>query len=569
MENREQETIQEPRVPLLTRAGIIALPGIPIGILDAMFHGGMTPVALSGFGLALLAAQSPKLVKLAGENERILLALSTRDDLRAKLDAITKNYFSEQIARLRDQQPDLFTNLEPQDEFDQVEPLEMIEALADKTAIAQVVQSAIDRVTVELICEHVERNSYGIYIGRSLTRDGNPAVPLQFYKQHIEIIGVSQKGKSSMAAALMDIITRTHDPEHVKLVLLDMENQTSSLFAHLPHVMTWHGTKLHAHTPEEVIEQLSLVVEIMKYRYTLPAQERANLPVVLVYLEEFLALKNELKNRINLAKGKAKEEEREEAIRAYAQLVLTVNMIALRGLKARIQFLLCAQVDYADKEFREALAMFSIRLSFCVDPDAARAAGFTANDLLAQNADSQQKGEAVVEALGTKDLLLAPDYPLEQRIIELEARQARQWPSRPAEAQQTETHEAEALARPVYYSHPVFSNQASRRREREIRLNGAIIPRTALGSKEPANQPKQEQADQKVRVLPLAAERLPQPTLDDAIMAYNELFDSGVKVSRYNLRDALVAKHFECGESKARTLLEKIQELQAAQSVGR
>ena len=327
MDDREQD---QPTLPLLTRAGIIAAPGLPIGLLDAAFHGGLTPIALSGLGLAFLAAQSPKLVQLAGQNERILLALSTRDDLRAKLDALTHHYFSQQIDRLRAEQPDLFEALDPKEAFDQIEALPVIEALADRTAIAQVVthevesaapanlfappaqvyRSAVERVTIELICEHVERNSYGIYIGRSLTQEGNPAVPLQFYKQHIEIIGVSQKGKSSMAAALMDIITRTHDPEYVQLVLLDMENQTSSLFAHLPHVMTWKGKKLHARTPEEVIEQLGLVVEIMNYRYTLPAQERADLPVLLVYLEEFLALKNELKNRINLAKGKAKEEER-------------------------------------------------------------------------------------------------------------------------------------------------------------------------------------------------------------------------------------------------------------------
>ena len=73
-----------------------------------------------------------------------------------------------------------------------------------------------------------------------------------------------------------------------------------------------------------------------------------------------------------------------------------------------------------------------------------------------------------------------------------------------------------------------------------------------------------------MRVLPSVAERKPTPTEEDAILAYNEIIDGGgLKVSRYNLRDALVAKGFECGESKARSLLEKILELQTAQEAGR
>lgn len=96
MDDREQENQEQEKpfdLPLLTKAGIIAAPGLPIGLIEMLAHGGPTPIALTGFVLTLIAAKSPWLIEKAGENERILLALSTRLDLLARLDTFTNGYF--------------------------------------------------------------------------------------------------------------------------------------------------------------------------------------------------------------------------------------------------------------------------------------------------------------------------------------------------------------------------------------------------------------------------------------------------------------------------------------------
>ena len=86
----------------------------------------------------------------------------------------------------------------------------------------------IERLTVDQIVANSAQNDFKIWIGRSLTLDGNPAMQINFYKQHIKFIGGSQKGKSSMVAAFLEIVTRTHDARHIQLILLDMERLTSS-----------------------------------------------------------------------------------------------------------------------------------------------------------------------------------------------------------------------------------------------------------------------------------------------------------------------------------------------------
>lgn len=294
----------------------------------------------------------------------------------------------------------------------------------------------IVRLTVKQIVKHTERNSYRIWIGRSLTREKNPAVLITIYKQHFRFMGASQRGKSSMVAAFLDIVTQTHDPHHVRLVLLDKEDQTSNLFAHLPHVLSRKRSdgsleRLHARTDDQVLEYLIHCVRIMQHRYAMPKSQVLELPIILVYIEEFLALKNEFKARIERAKTKGAEA-LAKAQSDYATLVYCIEELAQRGLKARVQLLLCAQVEYADDDFKEALVNVGCGFSFCVRPTAAAAAGFRNTELLKRNAKDNKVGQAVVECPDCNDLVLAPDYDLEHRLLAFEKAHPDIYADRPA-----------------------------------------------------------------------------------------------------------------------------------------
>jgi hypothetical protein len=277
----------------------------------------------------------------------------------------------------------------------------------------------IERLTIDEIVAHSRPNSYTIWIGRSLTKEGNPALQINFYKQHFRFIGASQRGKSSMVAAFIEIVTRTHDPRHVQLILLDKENLTSNLFADLPHVLKMRTpsgevVKLHARSNEQVLTYLIQTVCLMEKRYRIIERDGVaalkKMPVILVYLEEFLRLKASFKAQLKTAKDK------EQAESDYATLMYCINELAGRGLKARIQLLLCAQVEYADDDFREAMANISCGFSFCVKRDAALAAGFTNAALLTRNLKENKVGQAVVECPDCHDLVLAPEYDLEARL---------------------------------------------------------------------------------------------------------------------------------------------------------
>jgi hypothetical protein len=277
----------------------------------------------------------------------------------------------------------------------------------------------IERLTVDQIVANSTMNDFKIWIGRSLTLDGNPAMQINFYKQHIKFIGGSQKGKSSMVAAFMEIVTRTHDARHIQLILLDWESMTSWLFADLPHVVKMRSqsgdvVKMHATSKEQVLAYLIQSVAIMDKRYETIQRDGIaalkKMPVMLVYIEEFLRLKAYFKTQIKTATDKKQAES------DYATLIYCINELAGRGLKSRMQLLLCAQMDYADDDFREAMGNIGCGFSFCVRQEAALSAGFTNAKLLASNERSKKVGQAVVETPDCNDLILAPHYDLEARL---------------------------------------------------------------------------------------------------------------------------------------------------------
>jgi len=270
----------------------------------------------------------------------------------------------------------------------------------------------VARLSLDQIVSGTERNSYQVCIGRSLTKQGNPECRVSFLGQHFKFIGASQKGKSSGVASFIEAVTYTHDRQHVLVALLDMENKTSRLFADIPHIArvkdyaTGEIIPLHARTQEQVLAHLEYILLIMNERYTFSQRQITQSPVLLVYIEEFLSLKNYFKQ-----KGDKKE---------YARLVYCINELARRGLKARVQLLLCAQVDYRDEDFVEALCNVSCGLAFCLRTSATQAAGFYNTELLKRNVMDNKKGQAVAEMPDCNDLVLLPDYDLAQRLLELE-----------------------------------------------------------------------------------------------------------------------------------------------------
>jgi hypothetical protein len=410
----EEETL--PTIPFGMRAGIFGASMTVVGIADLAAHLGVAGIVMGTIGAAALTKFSPALIDLVKEQ----LPDEMPNGLR-EVGRLLNRRAGDEGEEDEDDEDD---GEEEEGEEEPVDSEGLAEFLEEWKQIQEEVALPVSRVTIEAIVSHVERNSYWIYIGRSLTHPNHQVEVLNFCRQHIKIIGRSQMGKSSMAAALMEIITRTHDPKHVQLALLDLEHKTSKLFADLPHVATWQGQKLHAKNEDEVIEQLGYLLDMLKSRYTLSEAEVEELPYLIIYIEEFLDLKNELKTRMKtLPKG----EQQEAAARAYAQLVLTINKIALRGLKVHMQFLLCAQVDYADEDFKQALAQFGIGFSFCVRPTAAQAAGFFAHELLQQNAQANQKGQAVMEANGQEAIILAPDYDLRKRLVDLSREKDERW----------------------------------------------------------------------------------------------------------------------------------------------
>jgi len=332
-------------------------------------------------------------------------------------------------------QPRQDDNLDTQDEQEPGPARDPVQDTADKAptdvdALFQTAQNTAEDATIPRlglndIVRHTERNRYRVCIGRSLTKRGNPPVWINLYGQHLKLIGASQYGKSSLAAAILYLITRTHTPSHVLIALLDMEHKTSKLFADIPHLaevmVNDQPVVLHAKNRDQVLTYLRYVVAVMDERYTLSEEEVEQEPILLVYLEEFLALKDYFKRLIDALSGEAKE----QAKKNYAQLVYYVSEIARRGLKVKVQLLMCAQVDYRDDDFQEALVNITGGMSFCVRVSAALAAGFTRTDLLRRNVEADMKGQAVVETPDCKDLVRAPEFDLKKKLLAFEqARQA-------------------------------------------------------------------------------------------------------------------------------------------------
>lgn len=446
-EQLEQHLEDKKSAPLSQTIGFGAGTFLTLGTIDLLAHLGPTGLVVGGIVAFVAAQHGPELANQVKEAFPSLppsrqpgIEQPRRSMGRSLIDRALGRFPAEDRAPAEDDEEYLVADPEEIEQSAESSALDDEGAAFAQKALQKGVPG-VARLTLDQIVRHIEPNSYKIYIGRSLTRPGNPAIPISFYKRHIKIIGASQYGKSSMAAALLEIITRTHDPRHVLVALLDREDQTSKLFATIAHraqvFVDGRPVVLHARTPEQVLAYLGYLIQVMEYRYTLSKTEMLQEPLILVYLEEFIALKDYFKSRIDAVW----KEEKEQAKRDYVDLVFRIKELARRGLKAGMQLLMCAQCDYRDDDLQEALINVTAGMSFCVRVTAAQAAGFYQTELLARNAKEDNKGQAVVEMPDCKDLVLVPEYDLEQRLITLEKAEL-------AEAKRQGKSADEACARP-------------------------------------------------------------------------------------------------------------------------
>jgi hypothetical protein len=427
-QREEQQESHLPSVWHLTREQLTLASGTMLAAtgVDLLAHLGPTGLVVGGI-LAFAAARHGQ-----GLYRQVQGLLSPAPAPRRSRPAKSRNERSV-LDRALGRFPDSREKEEPLSLEEEQEDPHVPEGdlLHERQRALQAGMSLPPRLTIDEIVAHVRPNSYTIYIGRSLTQPGNPAILVSFYKQHLKLIGASGRGKSSMAAAFLEIVIRTHDTDHVLVVLLDLEDRTSNLFRDSDHLaevcVNGSWVPLHARTHEQVLAYLGYVVEIVRMRYDLSEEDRLQQPVVLVYLEEFIELKDYFKTRMDTVPDHAKAQAR----RDYVDLVYRIKTIARLGLKARVQFLICAQVDYRDDDLQEALINVTSGMAFSVLVTAARAAGFYRTDLLTRNAKEDKEGQAVAQMPDCKDLVLAPQFDLGKKLLALEAAERAQGAHRP------------------------------------------------------------------------------------------------------------------------------------------
>lgn len=277
---------------------------------------------------------------------------------------------------------------------------------AAKTVEAALPSLNVARPQVSELAQRIERNSLSLCLGKSLT-DGRYLIA-ELTGTHFKIIGATQMGKSCEAGGILNQIEMTHDPQRLCFALLDLEYKTSRLFeksSHLAVLSPGRGREIpcHAKGIEEVPVYLRHLVEELERRDRIASyQEVEELPHIIIYLEEFLDLKKQLRIRDK---------------KLCNQFLTDFGTLATRGLKLGLHLMPCAQVDYADDDLKDSMAQFlGLNMAFGVKPEAARAAGFISSELLSKNYAHRTPGQFVVEMVGGSDLGIAPDYDVKAKL---------------------------------------------------------------------------------------------------------------------------------------------------------
>jgi DNA segregation ATPase FtsK/SpoIIIE-like protein len=159
---------------------------------------------------------------------------------------------------------------------------------------------------------------------------GHPVIVSIRQSTHFKLIGGSGLGKSCLAAGMLDIATTTNDPDHLQIGLLDLEHHTSRLFEHVPHIAEI-GPRRHrlvGRDPDEVAQKLKLLQGELTRRANLGEEHcRRHEPVLLVYVEEMLALKYEVVD---------------ETLKK--EMLAAINILGVRARKYGIFLLACMQM---------------------------------------------------------------------------------------------------------------------------------------------------------------------------------------------------------------------------------
>ena len=412
MSDRSEQEIEK-KYPVKQSAAFAGSAAITMTIIDLFGHLGPTGLLVGGITSYVAWRHGPELY----EQVRGLLPVPVQagQSEPAEKHSQQRSWLDRALGRHNETDAN-DTVIVPEEDIEAADPRPEDDAAFTHPA-EQLEVPGVLRLTIEQIVSHIERNSYDIYIGRSMTRPNHPAVRINFYKRHLKLLGASQHGKTSMATALLECILRTHDPNYVQVALLDHENKASRLFASAPHIAKVRigdqVVRLHAHSEQQVLEHLEYLVGLIDYRYNhLSEEELEQQPLVIVYLEEFIDLKDYFKHRIDLV-GK---DDKERAKQDYTRLLFCIKQIARRGLKVLVQLLMCTQCDYRDEDLQEALINVTSGMAFCLRVTAAQAAGFYQTELLQRNAKEDKVGQAVVEMPDCKDLILAPANDLRARL---------------------------------------------------------------------------------------------------------------------------------------------------------
>jgi hypothetical protein len=257
---------------------------------------------------------------------------------------------------------------------------------------------------IEMFYDQIPYNSLQTAMGVELISGQAILTPIR-KSVHFKLIGGSGLGKSCVAGSMLDIATTTNDPDHLRIGLLDLEHNTSRLFENLPHVAEIGPRKqrLVGRDADEVAQKLDLLAWELKRRSDLgEAHCLQHEPVLLVYVEEMLALKYEVFDK-----------------KALQRMLAALVLLSIRGRKYGIFFLACMQSDYADKRTNEAMAQFRTRAGFAIDPDTARASGFFNLELIKQNFQAGRSGQFVLEKPQYSSMALAPDYDVSLKLEQL------------------------------------------------------------------------------------------------------------------------------------------------------
>lgn len=258
--------------------------------------------------------------------------------------------------------------------------------------------------SIESFYQAIPYNSLQVGMGIEAASGKLVLAPIR-QSTHFKLIGGSGMGKSCVSAAMLDIAIARNDPDHLKIGLLDLEHNTSRLFENAPHIAEIgpKRQRLIGRDPDEVAQKLKLLQWELTRRAQLGEEHcKAHEPILLVYVEEMLALKYEVVDA-----------------KLNKEMLAAINILGVRARKYGIFLLACMQTDYSDKSTREAMAQFRTRGGFAIDPDTARASGFFNNDLIKQNFADGRSGQYVLEKPGFSGLVLAPEYDVALKLEQL------------------------------------------------------------------------------------------------------------------------------------------------------